>query len=147
MGLSVTADPPRKIETQGREWGTPVEGVSLSIAPLPGPGANGIPDISVVMKNNGGHTWALTIPGWIQFHRVESTAPPTAFGARMSAPVNTHDQIDIRVGPGDATEAQIPLGILCDMKPGRQYPVCVVSTLSEGVTLRSNTITITPSRG
>jgi hypothetical protein len=56
--------------------------------------------------------------------------------------VDSHDRIDIKLGPGDATEASIPLTTLYDLKPGRSYPVSVTSTLTDGVILRSNTVSV-----
>ena len=141
MGLIIRSDPPRHIETENLQWGPPADGMMLSIREIPSEGSGQLPAISVVMKNAGAKTWNLTIPGWMFFYHVETTAPLSAFGHQLLRPENQKEKLDIAVGPGDATQTDIPIGSMYEMGRG-DYPVEVVCALSDGLALRSNRIVI-----
>lgn len=142
MGLTVRGDPPRKINVEGLEWGPETEGVRLSIREKDAEVEGQLPDIVVVMKNFGLKTWKLSIPGWMFFHEVATTAPLTAFGRQLFMPGRRQERVEITLGPGDATETDIPLCSLYEMEPGEEYPVSVSSKLADGVVVQSNRITV-----
>jgi hypothetical protein len=144
MGLIVRADPPRHIATEGLEWGDAADGMMLSIREIPSEDPDQLAAIAVVMKNAGAKTWNLTIPGWMFFFHVETTAPLSAFGRQLLRPENQKEKMDIVVGPGDATQTDIPVGSMYEIRRG-EYPVEVNCTLPDGVTLRSNRIVIRAS--
>jgi len=141
MGLIVRADPARQIHTEGLQWGEAVDGMMLSIREIPKEDPDQLPAISAVMKNTGTKTYNLTIPGWMFFYRVETTAPLSAFGRQLLRPENRKEKMDIVVGPGDATRTDVPVGSMYEMRRG-DYPVELTCTLQDGTVLRSNRIVI-----
>jgi hypothetical protein len=142
LGLIFRQDPPRQIRTEGREWGETVEGLQLSIQENRKEDPDQLASISVIMKNVGNESRPLTIPGWMHFFRVETTAPLSAFGQRLLAPDARRETINIVMNPGDATETDVPAGSLYDMSAKGEYPVRVSCTLPGGATLLSNAIRI-----
>jgi hypothetical protein len=142
MGLTLKGDPPRKIPVAGREWGEPVEGICLSLQEIPNEDPDQLPAISLVMKNTGSETRPLTIPGWMSFYSVETTAPLSAFGSRLLRPETRREKLEIVLKPGDATSTDIPVGSMFEMKPKGSYPVQVSCTLPDGAEVRSNAIVI-----
>jgi hypothetical protein len=144
MGLTVRGDPPRQIEVEGREWGEPAGGVSLSIREVPRTDADQLASLSVVMKNGGERVWPIQSPGWMCFYRVETDRPVTAFGQQLLMPQHQVEHVNISLGPGDATETDVPVAQIYDMRRGGAYPVRVACTLPDGAVVRSNQIVIRP---
>ena len=142
LGLIFRRDPPRQIRTEGRLWGEAVEGMQLSIRETPKEDPDQLPSISVVMKNIGNESRPFTIPGWMHFFKVETTAPLSAFGQRLLAPDARREIVNITMNPGDATETDVPVGSLYEMGRKGEYSVRVSCTLPGGATLWSNAIRI-----
>jgi hypothetical protein len=142
MGLTLKADPPRTIPVEGREWGEEVEGIRLSLQETPLEDSDQLPAVSVVMKNAGMESRSLTIPGWMFFYTVETTAPLSAFGRQLLKPENRREQLRIVMQPGDATATDVPVGSMYDMQPKGSYPVQVTCQLPDGARVRSNSIVI-----
>jgi hypothetical protein len=147
MGLTLKGDPPRKIHVEGREWGEPVDGIALSIQEILNTDPEQLPAISVVMKNTGPKLLQLTIPGWMHFYEVETTAELSAFGRQLLKPETRREKVEIALGQGDATETDVPIGSLYDMRPKNEYAVRVSCTLPDGAVVRSNRIVIRPWPG
>lgn len=141
MGLIVRPDPPRQIQTEGRQWGAATDGMMLSIREIRRENSDQLPSISVVMKNDGAKSWNLTIPGWMFFYQVETDAPLSAFGRQLLRPENQKETMNIVVGPGDATQTDVPVGSMYEIRRG-DHPVEVTCALPDGTVLRSNRIVI-----
>jgi hypothetical protein len=142
MGLTLRGDPPRKINVEGRVWGEEAGGVVLSIREIANSDPAQLPAISVVMKNVGSATRKLTIPGWMFFYQVETPQPLTAFGRQLLMPERRRERLEISLGPGDATETDVPVAQLYEMRARGEYQLRVSCTLEDGVVVRSNQIVI-----
>ena len=142
MGLTLRADPPRKIHVEGREWGPEVDGILLSIREIRTDDPDQLRSISVIMKNAGSTRRDLTIPGWMHFYAVETPARLSAFGSQLLKPERRRENIEITMNPGDATETDVPVGSLYNMGARGDYPVQVSCTLPNGASVRSNRIVV-----
>jgi hypothetical protein len=142
MGLTLRGDPPRKIQVEGREWGPEVDGILLSVREITSDEPDQLPSISVVMKNVSSTRRDLTIPGWMYFYAVETAAPLSAFGTQLFKPERRREKVEIAMNPGDATETDVPVGSLYDMRARGDYPVRVSCTLPNGAVVWSNRIAI-----
>jgi hypothetical protein len=142
MGLTLKDDRPRVIDMTGREWGDPVAGLALSIREAKKEDPQQLPVLSVVLRNTGSERKVLTIPGWLFFYEIEISASPTAYGRELLKPERRTEKLDIALGPGDATEADLPIGLLYEMRAPGTYRVGVSCHLPDGLTLRSNEIDI-----
>jgi hypothetical protein len=142
MGLALRGDPPRSIDVTHREWGEPVDGVALSIREIPREDPEQLVSVSAVMKNSGQKQIPLTIPGWLYFYQIEIDAPTTPYGRSLLNPKHRKEPLEILLGPGDATETDLPVGSIFELRPGKNYPMRVTSRLPDGALLRSNELSI-----
>ncbi|HWE50901.1 MAG TPA: hypothetical protein VG273_13995 [Bryobacteraceae bacterium] len=144
MGLTLRGDPPRKIEITGREWGPAVEGVALSIREIPREDPEELASVSAVMRNTGQKEIPLVVPGWMHFYQIEVEAPLTKYGRALLRPERQTEKIEITLGPGDATETDLPVGSLYELRRPKEYTVRVSCTLPDGSVLHSNELIIRP---
>jgi hypothetical protein len=142
MGLILRGDPPRSIDMTGREWGHPVNGLALSIREIPRDEPDQLPSVSVVMKNEGSTPIPLVIPGWLFFYSIDIPAPLTPYGKALLNPQRKSDPSEICLGPGDATETDLPVGSVYTLRRQTGYKVSVSCQLPDGSALRSNQITL-----
>jgi hypothetical protein len=142
MGLILRGDPPRSIDLDGRTWGEPVDGVALSIREIKREDPAELPAVSAVMRNSGARTFPLVIPGWVHFYRMEIDAPMTAYGRALTRPGKQGERVEISLGPGDATETDLPLGTVYELRKGTAYRVAVSCEFPGGAVLRSNEVVI-----
>jgi len=146
MGLILRDDRPHVIDMAGREWGETAAGLALSIREAAKEDPHQLPVLSVVMKNAGQDRKTLTVPGWLFFYQIQvfapggAAAPLTAYGRELLKPERRTEKIDVALGPGDATEADLPIGLLCEMRAPGTYHVRLSCQLPDGLTLRSNEI-------
>jgi hypothetical protein len=140
MGLILRDDRPRVIDMTGRQWGQTVAGLALSILEATKEDPKQLPVLSVVIRNTGPDRKTLTVPGWLFFYRIETTAPPTAYGRELLKPERRDEKIDVALGPGDAKEADLPIGLLYEMRAPGTYHVRLSCQLPDGLTLHSNEI-------
>ncbi len=140
MGLILRGDPPRTINMTDRVWGMAVQGFALSLREIPRDDAEQLASVSVVMKNNGNETQAFVIPGWMHFYAVQIVAAQTPYGRSLLRPERSKERLEISVGPGDATETDIPVGSFYELKAKTEYAVSVTCALPDGTGLRSNEI-------
>jgi hypothetical protein len=143
MGLTLRDDSPRVIDMTGREWGDPVSGFALSIREAVNEDPRQLPVLSVVLRNAGSERRTFTVPGWLFFYEIETAAAPTAYGRELLKPEHRTEKIDVALGAGDATEADLPIGLLYEMRAQGTYPVRLSCRLPDGLTLRSNQILVT----
>ena len=144
MGLTLRGDPPRAIDITNREWGEPVDGVVLSIREIPRESPEDLASVSAVMKNGGQKQFPLTIPGWLYFFRIEIEAPVTPYGRSLLNPKHRKESLNILLGPGDATETDLPVGSIFQLRAGQEYKVHVTCRLLDDTLLVSNELTIKP---
>ena len=144
MGLTLRGDPPRKIDMAGREWGPAVGGLALSIREIRKEDPAQLASISAVMKNSGAEEIPLVIPGWLHFYQINVEAQPTSYGRALLRPERKTERLDITLGAGDATETDLPVGSLYELRRGMGYKVRVSCQLPGGTVLQSNEIVIRP---
>ncbi len=142
MGLIVRDDNPRVIDMTGREWGESAAGLALSIREMRQDDPRQLPVLSVVLRNAGLERRILPVPGWLFFYDIEVSAPPTAYGRELLKAERGREKIDVALGPGDATETDLPIGLLYEMRPPGAYRVRVSCHLPDGLTLHSNEIVV-----
>jgi hypothetical protein len=144
MGLALRGDPPRKIDMTGRHWGQPVNGIALSIREIPREDPAQLASISTVMKNGAEKKLPLAIPGWLHFYTIEVAAPLSPYGRALLRPERQTERLEITLGPGDATETDLPLGSLYEIRRPKEYKVRVSCRLPDDTVLHSNEIEIRP---
>jgi hypothetical protein len=147
MGLVLRDDPPKVIDMTGREWGPEIDGVALSIRTMPRDSLRDPAVLSVVIRNTGTTQKSFTVPGWMFFFHPEvtrrdgSAALLTAYGKQLLKPERQTEKIEVKLGPGDARETDLPVAALYEMREGGPFNVLVSCRLPDG-TLRSNEITV-----
>jgi hypothetical protein len=145
MGLVIRDDPPKVIDMTGREWGDPVDGLTLSIRELQREDPTQVAGISVVMKydmkNGGAKLRTLTVPPWIFFYEIEGLEL-TPYGRQLMSPDRKSNNVDVTLRPGDAIETDLPIATVYTMRATGDYKVQVSCKLPDGKILRSNELTI-----
>jgi hypothetical protein len=144
MGLTLRGDPPRKIVVTGREWGAAIDDVALSIREIPRDEPEQLASVSAVMKNNGQKQIPLVVPGWMHFYQIEIEAPLTKYGRALLRPERQTENLEITLGPGDATETDLPVGSLYELRRPKEYKIRVSCKLPDGAVLHSNELLIRP---
>jgi hypothetical protein len=144
MGLTLRGDPPRKIDMTGREWGEQVNGIALSIREIPREDPEQLASVSAVLRNSGEKEIPLIVPGWLHFYKIDVAAPLTRYGSALLKPERQTERLEVKLGPGDATETDLPVGSLFTLSGGKGYKVRVSCQLPDGAMLNSNEITIRP---
>ena len=142
MGLTLRGDPPRKIDMTGRIWGAPVNGIALSIREIAREDPEQLASVSAVMKNSGEKQIPLVIPGWLHFFKIHIEAPATRYGRALLRPERQTERLEITLGPGDATETDLPVGSLYELRRGKEYKVRVSCLLPGDLVLESNELVI-----
>lgn len=141
LGLVLRDDPPKVIDMTGRIWGQPVDGLVLSIRELPREGEREVAGISVVMKNEGANVKTMRVPQSMFFYRIEGL-DLTPYGRQFMNSEEKNKTQDVKLAPGAATETDLPLGTIYNLKSAGLYTVRVSCDLPTGATLQSNEITI-----
>lgn len=145
LGLVLRDDPPKLIDMAGREWGSVVDGLSLSIREIPRDDPRELAVLSVVIRNDTSERRTLTIPGWLFFYEVQvEGAALTAYGSQLLKAERKTERIEVSLGSGEARETDLPLGALYAMKSGQPYRVVVLCRPGAGVVVRSNEIVVHP---
>ena len=148
MGLSVKDDPRKIVDIAGREWGDPVDGLALSVMLRPKEDPDELPAISVAIQNRGTLILRLPTLGWLHFFQVSlndsrgAAVELTPYGRERMKPERMQALSEIVLEPGEATEADIPLGSIYQMGRG-QYRVQASCETPSGVRASSNTLTLT----
>jgi hypothetical protein len=141
LGLVIRDDPPKVIDMTNRVWGEPVEDLVLSIRELPREEERQVAGISVVMKNESAESKTMRVAEGIFFYRVEGLAP-SPYGRQFMNSPQKDKTIEINLGPGEATETDLPLATIYNLKAAGNYTVRVACELPGGALLQSNQITI-----
>ncbi len=141
LGLVIRDDPPKVIDMTGREWGGPVDGLSLSIRELKRQEPRQVAGISVVMKNGGTHPKALDVPPWIFYYEIEGLEL-TPYGQRSMNTDRKGKNVEVTLPPGGAIETELPIATIYRMQAAGNYKVRVSCLLPDGSRLRSNEIVV-----
>jgi len=148
MGLIVRDDPPKTIDMTGRAWGEAWSGLALSIREIRKEDPGQLAAISVVMRNAGGDPKRFSVPGWLFFYEVNVVGPDgcvvplTGYGRELTKPERRAETVELSLAPGDATETDLPVATLYDMRRPGEYRVLVSCLLPDGALVQSNEIVI-----
>jgi hypothetical protein len=123
MGLSVRDDPKKEVDIAGRAWGAPVDGLALSILHTPNERSDGLATVSVAIHNRGAAPLRLTTRGWLYFFQVSvvgggTAAELTPYGRELMKPERQPAPRVVVLAPGEAVEADIPIGSIYRMLTG-----------------------------
>lgn len=122
LGLSVRDDPKKVVDVAGRSWGEPVNGLALSVLLTPKQDEDELIAVSVAIHNRSPQTQRLTTRGWLNFFHVSVTGPDgavialTPYGRELMKPERQPAASEVTLAPGEAMEADIPIGALFDMR-------------------------------
>jgi hypothetical protein len=122
MGLTVRDDPKKVVDIAGRTWGEPVDGVALSMQLKPKEDPDELAAVSVAIRNLGAAARTLRMRGWLGYFHLTirdpagADAPFTPYGRELMKPENAPSATEIELEPGEATEADIPIGSIYRMK-------------------------------
>jgi hypothetical protein len=150
MGLSVRDDPKKEVDVTGRTWGEPVHGLSLSLLLKTKEDPDELPAVSIAILNRGSDTKRLMTRGWLNFFhvsvtdRADAAAPPTSYGAELMKPERQPALSEVVLAPGDAVEADIPIGSIYSMQKGDMYRVYTSCEAPGGGVVKSNEIQLKP---
>jgi hypothetical protein len=145
MGLGVRDDPKKEVDVAGRTWGEPVNGLALSVLLRSKADPEELPAISIAILNRGAETQRLKTRGWLGFFHVSMTGPDgaavplTAYGAEITKPERQPALSEVPLAPGQAVEADIPIGSIYRMKKG-EYRVQASCQTPGGGRVTSNEI-------
>jgi len=122
MGLSVRDDPKKVVDIAGRTWGEPVDDIALSMQWKGKEDPDELPTVSVAIRNTGAATRTLRTRGWVDFFHVTARdssgadAALTSYGRELMKPENARSHAEVELEPGEAVEADIPIGSIYRMK-------------------------------
>jgi hypothetical protein len=146
MGLTVRDDPKKVVDIAGRLWGEPVDGIALSMQLRPKEDPDELSSVSVAIRNVGATRRTLRTRGWVHFFNVTvrdtsgRDAELTSYGRELMKPENAQAHVEVELEPGDATEADIPIGSIYRMKG--MYRVQAACKTPEGGSAVSNEIEV-----
>lgn len=124
MGLSVRDDPKKVVDVAHRDWGEAVNGLALSVQMKPREDEDELATVSAAIHNRSTETRRLTTRGWLNFFQVSVTgadgtpAEPTAYGRELLKPERQPAPAEVILAPGEAVEADIPVGSIFQMRRG-----------------------------
>ena len=149
MGLSVRDDPKRQVDIAGRAWGEPVEGLTLSVALKQQEDPDALPTVSVAIHNRSAETQRLMTRGWLHFFSVTVLAPDgrvtglTPYGSQLMKPERQPAPAPVTLAPGEAVEADIPIGAIVEMRrTGKEYRVKASCEAPDGGQIVSNELPV-----
>jgi hypothetical protein len=134
MGLSVRDDPKKEVDIAGRTWGEPVNGLALSVLLKTKEDDAELATVTVAIHNRGAETRRLSTRGWLHFFQMSvvgadgEAAALTPYGRELMKPERQAAPSEVVLDPGEAMEADIPVGSLFQMRksPFRVQATCEV---------------------
>jgi hypothetical protein len=124
MGLSVRDDPKKVVDVAGRTWGEPLNGLALSVLRKPKEDADELTTVSVAIVNQASEAQRLTTRGWLNFFQVSVVGSDgvvsalTPYGRELMKPERQPAPQEVVLAPGEAIEADIPIGSIFQMSKG-----------------------------
>jgi hypothetical protein len=146
MGLTVRDDPKKVVDIAGRTWGEPVDDIALSVQLRPMEDPDELPAVSVAIRNTGAARRTLRTRGWVDFFHVTvrdssgTDAALTSYGRELLKPEHRQSHAEVELEPGEAVEADIPIGSIYRMKG--MYRVRASCATAEGGRAISNEIEV-----
>jgi hypothetical protein len=147
MGLSVRDDPKKVVDVAGRAWGEPVHGFALSVMLLERKHDDEPASVSVAIHNRSAEVQRLLTRGWLNYFRVSvvdaegASAPMTAYGRELMKPERLPAPAEVVLASGEAVEADIPVGLLFEMRRG-EFRVQAMCDAPGGGVIASNAIQV-----
>jgi hypothetical protein len=147
MGLTVRDDPKKVVDVAGRTWGEPVHGLALSVLLLERKHDDEPPSVSVAIHNRSSEVQRLLTRGWLNYFRVSvvdaegAAAALTAYGSELMKPERLPESADVVLASGEAVEADIPVGLLFEMRRG-EFRVQAMCDAPGGGVITSNGIQV-----
>ncbi len=147
MGLTVRDDPKKVVDVAGRAWGEAVHGLALSVLLSARKHDDEPPSVSVAIHNRSPHVQRLLTRGWLNYFRVSAVnaegvlAPMTAYGRESMKPERLPAPAEVVLAPGQAVEADIPIGLLFEMRRG-DFRVQAMCDAPGGGVIASNEIQV-----
>jgi hypothetical protein len=147
MGLSVRDDPKKVVDVAGRTWGEPVHGLALSALLLQRKHDDEPASVSVAIHNRSSDVQRLLIRGWLNYFRVSvvntqgAAVAMTPYGRESMKPERLPPPAEVVLAPGEAVEADIPIGLLFEMRRG-QFRVHAACEAPGGGAIASNEIQV-----
>jgi hypothetical protein len=147
MGLSVRDDPKKVVDVAGREWGEPVQGLALSVLLLQRKHDDEPASVSVAIHNRSPHEQRLLMRGWLNYFHVAvvnaqgASVAVTPYGRESMKPERLPAAGEVVLTPGEAVEADIPIGLLFEMRSG-EFRVHATCEAPGGGMIASNEIQV-----
>ncbi len=147
MGLGVKDDPKKVVDVAGRTWGEPAGDLALSVLLKVKEDPDELSAVSAAIQNRGTVPQRLPTSGWLHFFQVSvidnagAAAPLTSYGRELLKPERRQTLPDIVLAPGEAIEADIPVGSIYQMRKG-EYSLQVSCELPGGGRVVSNEIRV-----
>lgn len=124
MGLGVSDDPKKEVDIAGRQWGEVVGGFALSVQLKRKEDPAELDTVSAAIHNRSGAAQKITTRGWLNYFEISIAGPDgtaaatTPYGRELLKPERQPAPAEITLAPGEAIEADIPVGSIYQMKHG-----------------------------
>ena len=147
MGLTVRDDPKKVVDVAGRAWGEAVHGLALSVLLSARKHDDEPPSVSVAIHNCSPDAQRLLTRGWLNYFRVSvidgagARAHPTSYASELMKPERLPATAEVVLAPGQAVEADIPIGLLFEMRRG-DFRVQAMCDAPGGGVIASNEIQV-----
>jgi hypothetical protein len=151
MGLTVRDDPKKVVDVAGRKWGEVVEDLALSVLLSARKHDDEPASVAVAIHNRSPYVQRLATRGWLQYFRVRvvnaegARVAMTPYGRELMKPERLPPLSEVVLAPGEALEADIPIGLLFGMERG-EFRVQASCEAPGGGTVVSNEIRVTPAQ-
>jgi hypothetical protein len=151
MGLTVRDDPKKVVDVAGRTWGEAVDGLALSVLLSARRHDDEPPSVSVAIHNRGPDVQRLLTRGWLNYFRVSvvdvqgASVAMTPYGRESMKPERLPAPAEVVLAPGEAIEADIPVGLLFEMRRG-EFRVQATCEAPGGGVIASNEIQVSSAR-
>ena len=147
MGLTVRDDPKKVVDVAGRTWGAAVDGLALSLLLSARKHDDEPQSVSVAIHNRSPHEQRLLTRGWLNYFRVSVvdaqgvSVEMTPYGRESMKPERLPAASEVVLEPGQALEADIPIGLLYEMRSG-EFRVQAKCDAPGGGVITSNEIQV-----
>ena len=151
MGLTVRDDPKKVVDVAGRVWGESVHGLALSVLLLQRKHDDEPASVSVAIHNRSSDVQRLLTRGWLNYFRVSvvnaegAAAALTAYGSELMKPERLPASAEVVLESGEAVEADIPVGLLFEMRRG-EFRVQATCEAPGGGVITSNEVQVSSAR-